>query len=149
MILIPLICSNFIIFRLNNKQPLAQDIPPPPHRSKEPFFRGVEIPLIDSRLWASGWLHKTILQGCSDSTREQPPVSSRMAPRNHSSGVLQYHPLTATRAVSLSLLKLRTQLNTRDARSALSTKLHIIEGRASTTGSDYEAAPFHRHARLG
>ena len=45
-----------------------------------------------------------------------------MAPRNHSSGVLQYHPQTATCAVSLPLLKLRTQLNTELSAGALSTE---------------------------
>jgi hypothetical protein len=55
------ICNNFIIFRLNIKQLLAQHIlllghmslPSPwelPDGFKEPFFRRVAIPLMDSRL---------------------------------------------------------------------------------------------------
>jgi hypothetical protein len=43
-----------------------------------------------------------------------------MVPKNHSSGVLQYHPQTVTCAVSLPLLKFRTQLNTKLPAGALS-----------------------------
>ena len=143
MILTHLICSNFIIFSLNTKQPLAQHNPPPhiaaislgasgwlqrthssgvlryhswtaaselPDASKESFFRDVEIPLMDNCLRASGWLQRTILQGFWDITHGQPPVSFRVVPQNHSSGVLRYHLWTAACAVSLPLLKLRTQL---------------------------------------
>jgi hypothetical protein len=87
---------------LSTKKRLAQyilllgytSLPPPwelPDDSTEPFFRGVEIPVI-----------------------------FRMALRNHSSGVLQYHPQTATSAFSLPLLKLRSQLNTEVPAGALS-----------------------------
>jgi hypothetical protein len=43
-----------------------------------------------------------------------------MALRNHSSGVLQYHPQKATSAFFLPLLKRHTQLNTELPAGALS-----------------------------
>jgi hypothetical protein len=61
MIFTPSFAAIFFTFRLNNKKYLDQHIPllgytslPPPwelpNGSTEPFFRGAEIPLVDSRL---------------------------------------------------------------------------------------------------
>ena len=73
-----------------------------PDGSIEPFFRGADIPLVNSRR-------------CRFLANAEAPY-----PVEH-----------------------------RAARRALSTKLHIIDGSASTTGPGYDAAHFHKHARLG
>jgi len=91
-----------------------------------------------------------------------------MAPKNHSSGVLRYHSWTAAcelpggstepffRGAKIPLVdsRLCSFLATAEAPypvacSALSTKLHIIDRCASTTGYGYDEAPFQSNARLG
>ena len=92
-----------------------------PDGSTEIFITDVEIPVMDSSLWATGWLHWNIHYRCWDTSHGQPSVSYRMAPLNHYLAVVRYQSWTATCTVSFPLLKLCTNLNTVWPAGALST----------------------------